>query len=98
PAALQLRTLQTLVEVSAERNNTIIFPIPIELLPRAGSTASPAVASLVSGAAAALAASKARSGEQEQLPPAETERAEKSEFEKMQEQFDAMAEVVKRGG
>src|SRR5262245_29796212 len=33
PAALQLRTLQTLVEVSAERNNTIVFPIPIELLP-----------------------------------------------------------------
>src|SRR5688500_16948950 len=31
PAALQLRTLQTLVEVAAERNNTIIFPIPIEL-------------------------------------------------------------------
>ena len=36
PAALQLRTLQTLVEVSAERNNTIVFPIPIELIPRGG--------------------------------------------------------------
>ncbi len=56
PAALQLRTLQTLVEVSAERNNTIIFPIPIELMPTRGEAPSPAIANLVTGAATALAA------------------------------------------
>jgi len=33
PGALQLRTLQTLAEVATERNSTIIFPIPVELLP-----------------------------------------------------------------
>src|SRR5205085_1690366 len=32
PQALQLRFLQTLVEISGERNSTIVFPIPIELL------------------------------------------------------------------
>jgi len=32
PGALQLRTLQTLAEVSTERNSTLIFPIPIEIL------------------------------------------------------------------
>lgn len=32
PGALQLRTLQTLAEVATERNSTLIFPIPIELL------------------------------------------------------------------
>ena len=32
PAALQLRTLQTLAEVATERNSTLVFPIPIELL------------------------------------------------------------------
>jgi regulator of protease activity HflC (stomatin/prohibitin superfamily) len=32
PMALQLRFLQSLVEVSAEKNSTIIFPIPIDLL------------------------------------------------------------------
>jgi regulator of protease activity HflC (stomatin/prohibitin superfamily) len=32
PAALQLRYLQTLTEVSAEKNSTIIFPVPIEFL------------------------------------------------------------------
>ncbi|MGH9264304.1 MAG: slipin family protein [Acidimicrobiales bacterium] len=32
PGALQLRTLQTLSEVATERNSTLIFPIPIELL------------------------------------------------------------------
>jgi regulator of protease activity HflC (stomatin/prohibitin superfamily) len=33
PGAMQLRQLQTMVEVSAEKNSTLIFPIPIELLP-----------------------------------------------------------------
>jgi len=32
PAALQLRYLQTLSQISAEKNSTIIFPLPIELL------------------------------------------------------------------
>jgi len=32
PGALQLRYLQTLVEISAEKNSTILFPLPIELL------------------------------------------------------------------
>jgi len=35
PAAMQLRVLSTLVEVSAEKSSTLIFPIPIELLPLA---------------------------------------------------------------
>ncbi len=32
PGALQLRFLQTLTEVAAEKNSTILFPLPIELL------------------------------------------------------------------
>lgn len=32
PAALQLRYLQTLQSVSAEKNSTIIFPLPIDML------------------------------------------------------------------
>ena len=32
PAALQLRYLQTLTNVASEKNSTIIFPLPIELL------------------------------------------------------------------
>ncbi len=32
PAALQLRYLQTLTEIAADKNSTIIFPLPIELL------------------------------------------------------------------
>lgn len=31
PVTLQLRYLQTLTEISAERNSTIIFPVPIDL-------------------------------------------------------------------
>jgi len=32
PGALQLRFLQTLTEVAAEKNSTILFPLPIDLL------------------------------------------------------------------
>jgi len=32
PQALQLRYLQTLTEVGAEQNSTIVFPVPIDLL------------------------------------------------------------------
>jgi len=31
PAALQLRYLQTLVEIGAEKNSTIVFPFPMDL-------------------------------------------------------------------
>jgi hypothetical protein len=32
PVAITLRYLQTLTEIAAEKNSTIIFPLPIELL------------------------------------------------------------------
>lgn len=32
PAALQLRYLQTLTEIAVEKNSTIIFPLPIDML------------------------------------------------------------------
>ena len=32
PMALQLRYLQTLIEIAQEKNSTIIFPLPIELM------------------------------------------------------------------
>ncbi|MCZ6626151.1 MAG: slipin family protein, partial [Deltaproteobacteria bacterium] len=32
PIALQLRFLQSLVEVASEKNSTLIFPVPIDLL------------------------------------------------------------------
>jgi regulator of protease activity HflC (stomatin/prohibitin superfamily) len=54
PAALQLRLLQTVVEVAAEKNSTLVLPFPVELLrflerttpvePAAAGTAPPAAA------------------------------------------------------
>ena len=32
PSAIQLRYLQTLNTISAEKNSTIIFPLPIDLI------------------------------------------------------------------
>jgi regulator of protease activity HflC (stomatin/prohibitin superfamily) len=46
PTAITLRYLQTLTEIASEKNSTIIFPLPIEImhvlqnLPRAGSAGS----------------------------------------------------------
>ena len=45
PAALQLRLLQTVVEVAAEKNSTLVMPVPVELLrffDRAAPPSSPA--------------------------------------------------------
>ena len=36
PVALQLRYLQTLTQVAAEKNSTIVFPIPMEMLKNFG--------------------------------------------------------------
>ena len=50
PAALQLRLLQTVVEVAAEKNSTLVMPVPVELLrffdraSRDGGQAQPSVA------------------------------------------------------
>ena len=32
PGAMQLRLLSTMAEVATERNSTLIFPVPVELL------------------------------------------------------------------
>jgi regulator of protease activity HflC (stomatin/prohibitin superfamily) len=34
PAAITLRYLQTLVEIGTEKNTTIVFPLPLDLLGR----------------------------------------------------------------
>jgi hypothetical protein len=47
PAALQLRLLQTVVEVAAEKNSTLVMPVPVELLrffDRAARNVAPAIA------------------------------------------------------
>ena len=32
PAAIQMRYLQTLTEIAVERNSTIVFPLPLDLM------------------------------------------------------------------
>ena len=50
PAALQLRLLQTVVEVAAEKNSTLVMPFPVELL-RFFDNASPAAGRFQASAA-----------------------------------------------
>ncbi len=52
PAALQLRLLQTVVEVAAEKNSTLVMPVPVELLrffDRAARNVAPAIAEALGG-------------------------------------------------
>jgi regulator of protease activity HflC (stomatin/prohibitin superfamily) len=52
PAALQLRLLQTVVEVAAEKNSTLVMPVPVELLrffDRAARNVAPAIAEALAG-------------------------------------------------
>ena len=62
PAALQLRLLQTVVEVAAERNSTLVLPFPVELLrffdAAAGRAAAQTAAAAPAGAVPAQAAAE----------------------------------------
>ena len=55
PAALQLRLLQTVVEVAAEKNSTLVMPVPVELL-RFFDRAAPAPAAPAAAAGEAVPA------------------------------------------
>jgi regulator of protease activity HflC (stomatin/prohibitin superfamily) len=71
PAALQLRLLQTVVEVSAEKNSTLVMPFPVELLrffDRATQTAVPAPVA-AGDTAASPATVAAGAGDTAILPP-----------------------------
>ncbi len=57
PAAMQLRYLQTLTEIGAEQNSTVVFPMPIDIIKPflemiEGAGRKPAASPLVNGAAA----------------------------------------------
>jgi len=45
PQAIQLRYLQTLVEIGTEKNTTIVFPLPIDFLSKLGHTLDPSKSS-----------------------------------------------------
>jgi regulator of protease activity HflC (stomatin/prohibitin superfamily) len=74
PASLQLRYLQTLTEIATERNSTIIFPVPIELLsliPHAANSVNSLLAGWGSpGPQPAAGAADARGGAAETAPGA----------------------------
>ncbi|WP_374199967.1 slipin family protein [Kitasatospora sp. SUK 42] len=61
PSALQLRLLQTVVEVAAEKNSTLVLPFPVELL-RFLDTATESQQRDLLAAAAVSAAAKAAEG------------------------------------
>ncbi len=59
PASIQLRYLQTLTEIATERNSTIIFPVPLELLSLIPHVSS-SIATMMSGSGPAGRAQDAR--------------------------------------
>ena len=72
PAALQLRLLQTVVEVAAEKNSTLVLPFPVELLrflDSATDANTRAAGAKASGESLPEAATPPRGIEQLELPP-----------------------------
>ncbi|MER7771428.1 slipin family protein [Kitasatospora sp. NPDC096140] len=59
PSALQLRLLQTVVEVAAEKNSTLVLPFPVELLRFLESATEAQQRNLLTAAAAAVGAKAA---------------------------------------
>jgi regulator of protease activity HflC (stomatin/prohibitin superfamily) len=59
PASIQLRYLQTLTEIATERNSTIIFPVPLELLSLIPHVSS-SIATMMSGSGPAARAAEHR--------------------------------------
>ena len=58
PGALQLRLLQTVVDVAAEKNSTLVMPFPVELLRFFDQAAQPDTATAIVQAAQSLLASQ----------------------------------------
>jgi regulator of protease activity HflC (stomatin/prohibitin superfamily) len=73
PAALQLRLLQTVVEVAAEKNSTLVLPFPVELLRfLERSTPAERAAEAASGPGVAVAAGNGLPAPRPATPPSGT--------------------------
>jgi regulator of protease activity HflC (stomatin/prohibitin superfamily) len=97
PAALQLRLLQTVVEVAAEKNSTLVLPFPVELLRFLDSATEKPAAS----AAAAAEAAEPPGPEQLELPdlPALDEVLARSPFDPpLQDAFERAAGPAEADG
>jgi regulator of protease activity HflC (stomatin/prohibitin superfamily) len=86
PSALQLRLLQTVVEVAAEKNSTLVMPFPVEMLrffDRAGQNAQPAPAPAPAAQPAPAPVPAPAAPEVEgtaEAEPAELDRTERAEL------------------
>ncbi|EFL27260.1 LOW QUALITY PROTEIN: SPFH/Band 7 domain protein, partial [Streptomyces himastatinicus ATCC 53653] len=73
PSALQLRLLQTVMAVAAEKNSTLVLPIPVELLRFLERGQQPPEAARANGGGAKEPVSAGQSAAQEAAPPAAQE-------------------------
>ncbi|MFD7590206.1 slipin family protein [Kitasatospora sp. NPDC059811] len=89
PAALQLRLLQTVVEVAAEKNSTLVLPFPVELLRFLDSATDNQQRAAVNAAAAAAKAAERAAVEREEAVKAEVEQdSSKHELPPLEELLD----------
>ncbi|ARF81473.1 slipin family protein [Kitasatospora aureofaciens] len=91
PAALQLRLLQTVVEVAAEKNSTLVLPFPVELLRFLDSATESQQRDLLAAAAVAAAAKSAEEAvESGEVPEPELDR------EQSKHELPPLEEVLSR--
>ena len=94
PAALQLRLYQTMVEVSAQPNMTIVLPVPVELL--SGSGSGSAQAGRLAATAAAAVAARIAEGKARPAELSESSESSESSLDALKARFDDPAPVPRR--
>ena len=94
PSALQLRLLQTIVEVAAERNSTLVLPFPVELLRFLENSTPAAPPTTAVGAKPSTNAEATTAGAETDTPAEAADRSESDATSKAPADLDAIVQAM----
>lgn len=94
PSALQLRLLQTIVEVAAERNSTLVLPFPVELLRFLENNTPAAPPTTAAGAKPTTKAEATTAGAETDTPAEAADRSESDATTSAPADLDAIVQAM----
>ena len=94
PSALQLRLLQTIVEVAAERNSTLVLPFPVELLRFLENSTPAAPPTTAAGAKPSTNAEATTAGAETDTPAEAADRSESDATSSAPADLDAIVQAM----
>lgn len=94
PSALQLRLLQTIVEVAAERNSTLVLPFPVELLRFLENNTPAAPPTTEAGAKPSTNAEATTAGSETDTPAEAADRSESDTTSSAPADLDAIVQAM----